>query len=328
MKSDKKYFLVGFIILTFLSCNQKAFSFGFYAHRTINRMAIFALPPDMFSFYKKHVEYITEHAIDPDKRSRGIEGEDKKHYIDIEYFGEHPFDSIPIYWNDAIAKFTEDTLQKYGINPWWINKMVYSLTQAFKDENFDNILYISANIGHYIADNCTPLHTTKWYDGKVAEQKGIHAFWETRIPELEAVHYNFMLGRAEYVDKVPDYIWQITRESNAAIDTILEINDSLMINFPDDKKYVYDEKGSVMKNLFSKEYVSEFDVLVHNMVEKRMQRAVIAVASLWFTAWVNSGQPDLSRLENKEISKELKKEQEETEKMWKTGKPIGRPNPE
>jgi hypothetical protein len=66
----------------------------------------------------------------------------------------------------------------------------------------------------------------------------------------------------------------------------------------------------------------------NRMVERRMRRAVYAVASLWYTAWVNAGQPDLSRLENKEISKERKKEDEEINKMWETGKPIGRPNPE
>ncbi len=291
-------------------------------------MAVFALPPEMFSFYKKHIEYLSEHSIDPDKRSRGIIGEDKKHYIDIDHYGDHPFDSLPKYWNDAIAKYTEDTLQKYGINPWWINKMVYSLTQAFKDEDFDNILYISANIGHYIGDACTPLHSTQYYDGKVTYQKGVHAFWETRIPELEADQYNFLLGRAVYAENITDFIWQITKESHSAIDTIFQIYDSLNLNFPDDKKFVYDEKGIIIKKQFSQAYVTEFYKSSHNMVEKRMRRAVLAVASLWFTAWVNAGQPDLSRLENKEISNKLKKEHEETEKMWETGKPIGRPNPE
>ncbi|MEI6853579.1 MAG: zinc dependent phospholipase C family protein [Bacteroidota bacterium] len=319
------------IILTaslVINAASKSYSFGFFAHRKINRMAVFMLPPEMFAFYKKHIEYLTEHAIDPDKRSRVIEGEDKKHYIDLEYYGSHPFDTIPFIWKDAVSKFTEDTLQKYGTNPWWVNKLTYSLTQAFKEENLDDILYISANIGHYIADACTPLHTTQYYDGRTIEQKGIHAFWETRIPELEADSYNFMLGRAEYIDKPNTFFWKLIRQSHEAVDTIFMIDSVLSAAFPEDKKYVYEERLGLVKKLFSKEYADEFELLSKKMVERRMKTAVRAVAGVWLTAWINAGQPDLARLEDKEISKAHQKELDDIEKMWKTGKPVGRPNPE
>lgn len=320
-----KFIIFAFILVLFFT---EAYSFGFFAHRKINRMAVFALPPEMFSFYKKHIEYLSEHAIDPDKRSRSVEGEDKKHYIDIENFGNNPFDSIPFLWKGAVAKYTEDSLLKHGINPWWINKVLFSLTEAFKSEDFDRILYLSANIGHYVADACTPLHTTKFYDGKSYDQKGIHAFWETRIPELNADSYNYMVGRAEYLDKPYNYYWQLVRQSHEAVDTIFSIYEQLDKSFTEDIKYVYEERGNTIKKLFSREYVKEFDKLSRNMVEKRMQTAVKAVACTWLTAWVNAGQPDLSRLENKEISKAHKKELSDIEKMWRTGKPVGRPNPE
>jgi hypothetical protein len=313
-----------FIIITV----NYSYSFGFFAHRKINRMAVFALPPEMFSFYKKHIEYITEHAIDPDKKSRVIEGEDKKHYIDLEFYGDHPFDNIPVLWKDAVALFSEDTIQRYGINPWWVNQMTYSLTQAFKDENIDKVLYISACLGHYIADACTPLHTTKWYDGKTYEQKGIHAFWETRIPELEADNYQYFLGRARYIDNPCEYFWRIIRESHEAIDTIFRIDSILTSYYPEDKKYIHQERASILCKQFSKEYSEEFEKLSGKMVERRIKTAIMAVSSAWFTCWVNAGQPDLSRLENREISKAHQNELKEIEKMWKTGKPIGRPNPE
>jgi len=64
------------------------------------------------------------------------------------------------------------------------------------------------------------------------------------------------------------------------------------------------------------------------MVERQMRRAVKTLGSLWYTAWVNAGQPDLSKIEDKDISDAHKKEMEEQEKLWKTGKPKGRPDPE
>jgi len=327
MKFYKKIVLP-LTVLFLLTLNNEAFSFGFYAHKKINRMAVFALPPEMIKFFKSHIDYITEHATDPDKRSRGVVGEDVKHYIDIEFYGDSAFFKIPKFWKAAIEKYTEDTLQANGINPWWTNKMFFSLTQAFKDEDLDKILYMAANIGHYIADGCTPLHTSAYYDGKTPEQKGIHAFWETRIPELYADKYNYLVGPAEFIDKPYEYIWQLVAESHAGVDSIFEIETYLRLNFPADAQYVFDEKGTVIKKQFSQKYCEEFNRMSNNMVERRMRRAVKAVACLWYSAWVNAGQPDLSRLENKEISKEHKKELEETEQMWKTGKPVGRPNPE
>lgn len=328
MKPFKKTFAILFTFLLVFGSTEKSFSFGFYAHKKINRMAVFALPPEMIGFFKKHIDYLIEHAIDPDKRSRGVEGEAQKHYFDADHYGDSVYWVIPKFWKDAVAKYTEDTLQANGINPWWTSKMVFSLTQAFKDEDFDDILRIAANLGHYIADACTPLHSTQWYDGKIPEQKGIHAFWETRIPELYADNYNYLVGRSEFVDKSYEFIWQLSKESHDAVDTIFNVETYLRLNYPQDKMFVYDEKGTVIKKQFSSDYCTEFNKRTNNMVEHRMQRAVYAVASLWYTAWVNAGQPDLSRLENKEISKAHKKEIEETEIMWKTGKPIGRPNPE
>jgi len=328
MKQTTKIFII-IIVLFLLNVNSsKTYSFGFYAHKKINRMAVFALPPEMIGFFKKHMDYLVEHAIDPDKRSRGVEGEAEKHYIDVELYGDSALSDIPKFWKAAIEKFTEDTLRANGINPWWTSKMVYNLLLAFKDEDFDKILYNAANLGHYIADACTPLHTSTYYDGKILDQKGIHAFWETRVPELYSDNFNYLTGRAEYIDKSYEFIWQLVQESHACVDTVFAVETDMRLKYPQDRIFVYDEKGTVIKKQYSKEYCDEFNKRTNNQVERRMRRAVFAVASLWYTAWVNAGQPDLSRLENKEISKEHKKQLEETEKMWETGKPIGRPDPD
>jgi hypothetical protein len=62
-------------------------------------MAVFTLPDDeLFHFYKFHIDFITDHAVDPDKRRYAVEGEAEKHYIDIDYYannGENPFTKVP-----------------------------------------------------------------------------------------------------------------------------------------------------------------------------------------------------------------------------------------
>jgi hypothetical protein len=324
MKSIR--YIITLTIATLTAINS--FGWGFYSHKLINKQAIFILPPEMIAFYKNHIDYITEHAVDPDKRSHGVEGEAVKHYFDVERYGDSALLVIPHYWKDAVKKYTEDTLQLYGINPWWISKMAYTLTQAFKDLNVDKILFYSANLGHYIADATVPLHTSEYYDGKSLEQKGIHAFWETRLPELFADKYNFFVGKAEYIPNIQEFAWKLVTESHNEVDTVFQIEEFLRKNFPDDKKFAFETKGNIIKKQYSEEYSKEFIKMSKNMIERKLRNAIKAVGSIWYTCWVNSGQPNMKNIESKEVTDELKKEQKETDKMWKTGKPKGRPNPE
>ncbi len=291
------------------------FSFGFAAHRKINRMAIFTLPPDMVGFFKHHIEYVTERSIDPDRRAHAVEGEAQRHYIDIDHFGDNPFADVPRKWTDAVAKFSEDTLQEYGILPWHVNIMMYRLTDAFQSEDVDRILYTATHLGHYVADLCTPLHTTKYYNGKTPEQRGIHALWESRLVELYADSYNFLVGRAEYIDSPADRAWELIEQSHLTIDTIYFVYDSLMVNLPPDLLYAHEIRGQSNVRTYSQIFSHAMHEGMKGMVERQMQRAVKNVGDYWYTAWVNAGQPDLYKLEKRalSLSHRRKLEREENE---------------
>src|SRR3546814_9265727 len=93
-------------------------SWGFHAHKLINRMAVFTLPTDVAGFYKNHVDYMTEHAVDADKRCYADSAESPRHFIDADEYGTQPFDSIPIHWTAAVEKFSERRLIARGILHW------------------------------------------------------------------------------------------------------------------------------------------------------------------------------------------------------------------
>jgi hypothetical protein len=114
-------------------------SWGFFAHQRINNLAVFTLPADMIGFYKKHVKYITEHAVDPDKRRYADTLEAPRHYLDVENY-EKTIDSIPEKWNDALAKYGQKQLKANGILPWQIQRTYYSLVKAFKTRDSVKIL--------------------------------------------------------------------------------------------------------------------------------------------------------------------------------------------
>lgn len=125
------------------SFSSNEIKWGFFGHQRINRVAVFTLPPQLIGFYKEHIEFLTEHAVDPDKRRYAVEGEAQCHYIDLDHYykkGENPFDIVPKRWNDAVKKYTEDSLQAYGIVPWHIEVVKRRLQKAFETKNVDLIL--------------------------------------------------------------------------------------------------------------------------------------------------------------------------------------------
>ena len=300
---------------------------GFYGHKKINRLAVFTLPKGMFSFYKKHIEFITDHAVDPDKRRYAVEGEAPRHYIDIDHYHHDsltPFEYMPRKWQDAIGKFTEDTLQAYGIVPWHVNFMAYKLTKAFKEKDLTKILKLSAEIGHYIGDASVPLHTTENYNGQLTNQKGIHGFWESRIPELFSEEYDFFVGQASYIEELQDYIWDVVEQSHYAVDSVLSFEKNLHDSYPSDRKYAFDNRGNRTIKTYSKEYSKEYQDMLDGMIERRMRSSITSVGSFWYTCWMNAGQPDLSKLGEKQLTKEEIKEQEELDKQYREGKIKGR----
>ncbi|MFZ5552660.1 MAG: zinc dependent phospholipase C family protein [Bacteroidota bacterium] len=326
LKITVAFFLLSIITFSFFS-RERAQAWGFYGHKRINRMAVFTLPPEMFTFYKDNIDFITEHAVDPDKRRYAVEGEAQRHYIDIDHYaksGEDPFKNVPRKWKDAVEKFTEDTLQTYGIVPWHIEVMMFRLTKAFKEENYDQVLKLSADLGHYIGDAHVPLHTTENYNGQLTNQKGIHGFWESRVPELQAEEYDYFTGKAKYIESPVDYAWEVVQESNRAVDSVLRFEKELTEKFPEDKKYSYENRGNVLVKVYSQEFTKAYSEMLNGMVERRMRQSIVAVGSLWYTAWVNAGKPDLNKYKGKKLSEEAQQQMTDEEHLFNEGKKKGR----
>jgi len=313
------------ILALFLLLTHGSFSWGFYAHRKINQYAVFLLPPEMMVLYKPNIGFLEEHAVDPDKRRYAIPEEGPRHYIDIDHYGTYPYDSLPRKWNDAEAKYSEDTLNTYGIVPWWLQTMLYRLTTAFKEKNQAKILKLSAEIGHYIADSHVPLHATKNHNGQYTDQKGIHGFWESRIPELLAEkEWDFFIGKAEIIKNPADFIWARVMESAAAADTVLKFEKELSLSVSPDQRYAFEDRNGIIVRQYSSSYCKMYNERIRGMVERRMRQSIFAVASFWYTAWVNAGQPDLTKLGNKNFTAEDLEEFESLNNAWKNSPLKGR----
>ncbi len=323
MKGFKKFLLL-LSLLLFIS--EQSFCWGFYGHQKINYYACFLLPPEMLVLYKPNINFLAEHAVDPDKRRYAVKEEGPRHFIDLDYYGKYPFDSLPRKWKDAVAKYSEDTLQSEGIVPWHIQVMLNRLTTAFKEKNFSKIMRTSAELGHYIADAHVPLHANSNHNGQFTNQKGIHGFWESRVPELLSENeWDFTIGKAEYIKEPGKYIWSRVLESAKASDSVLQMERELTKQFSADNKYSFELRNGKTIRQYSSAFTRAFDKKLDGMIERRMRLSIYSIASFWYTAWVNAGQPNLKGLTNQKFSEADAKEFEQLNEAWSNGgKIIGR----
>ena len=371
--------ILGMAVVTTGAITPHLGDWGFYAHRLINRMAVYTLPPAMMELYKPHIDYISEHAVDPDKRRYATPFEAMRHYIDLEPWGQFPFEKLPRSWWQAVMRHTdllwiqdqkdsilleganiwqqfmtqkplqlalqgevltisaqelralyqEEILPRFYDEPWAIScsdlmqrfemseppcvelQVVDSLTQhgilpyylveaqnllrlAFIDQDLGKILRYSAEIGHYIGDAHVPLHTSENYNGQLTDQIGIHAFWESRIPELFAeAEYDFLVGKPTYISDAVTYYWDIVLTSHTFVDSVLSIEKELSSRFPQDRQFCFDERLEQTVRIQCREYARAYQNRMSGMVESRMQAAIRSIASAWYTAWIDAGQPRL-----------------------------------
>jgi hypothetical protein len=285
------------LIVFFYFLPLGTYSWGFFAHRYINFHAVFLLPPEMIGFYKQHIQYLTSHAVDPDKRRYILPDEAPRHYIDLDRFKQNGKYILPTKWDEAVDMFSEDSLQAYGIVPWWIQIMQFKLTKAFIEKNKDEILKCSADIGHYIGDAHVPLHASSNHNGQLSNQIGIHGFWESRLPELFAANqYDMFIDKASYLKQPLEFIWNRVYQSAAAADTVLGVEKQLSMQKSDQHIFSYEKRNGKYEKVYSVTYASKYHQALQGMVERRMRDATHAIACFWYTAWVEAGQPNLSEI--------------------------------
>ena len=317
MKHKKTFSAVLFIY--FFSISHLCFGWGFFAHKLINKTAVFSLPTPLFQFYKDNIFYITESAVNPDKRRCIIENEAEKHFIDLDNYSKEEQKNMPKKWFDAISKYSEKNLREHGISPWNIIFMKKKLIDAMKKGDAKQILKLSAEVGHYIADANVPLHTTKNYNGQLTDQNGIHGFWESRLPELFSDKYDLFVGTAKKIYSLEDRVWEAINSANNCLEKIFENEKKLSEKFKN-KKYGYEKRGSVLQKVYSYKFSKAFHDSINGMVEEQMRKSIKMVADFWYTCWVEAGMPNLNSLEKnlcKTLSEEEKKEISEAKKISK-----------
>ena len=306
-------------------------SWGIVGHERINKAAVMALPQSLQVFFYNHIDFITQEASVPDIRKYALNYKDEnpRHYFDMENFGA--VDSIPQTLEAAKKKYDAKFLNDNGILPWYIEDMMVKLTKAFKDKNRAEILFLAADLGHYIGDAHMPLHTSANHDGQLSDQKGIHSLWESRLPELFAKNYKLNVPQAQYYQDVHKATWDMINDTHSLAQPLLDIDKKLRTTTPEGQVFKMDADGKVLKSkyntaVFSDEYAKKLHEQLNGMVESQMKKAITATASFWYTAWVNAGKPDLSDLDAPSVTQRNYQSLRDDLKMFQQGNLFGMKN--
>lgn len=350
------------ISFVFIFCGFSAFTnWGFFGHRLINEYACYTLPQELFAFYKPHIDYVREHAVDPDMRRYALKKEAGRHYIDIDYWGKDAFELVPKSWDKAFTKMlhiqyrstsgdtillkptrqegtasmdsffrkeirrnyfgdswtitcdeisrwyphikdcktaiVHDSLTDFGILPFGLIYTYGQLVNAFDEKNIARILRHTADIGHYVGDAHVPLHTTINYNGQLTNQDGIHAFWESRLPELYAIEqYDFLVGEAIYIDNIDEYFWDIVADTHTYLDSVLLIESRLRKSFPQDRQNCFEQRLERTVRIECEDFAFAYHEALDGMVEAQMTKAIKALGNVWYSAWIDAGQPILTEI--------------------------------
>ena len=173
-----------------------------------------------------------------------------------------------------------------------------------------------------------PLHTTVNHDGQLTGQKGIHALWESQLPELFGKNYSLFTADVHYIPNIEKATWDIIDSSHKLIVPLLYNDKKLRRDKPTEMLYKIGANGQPEENKYhqkihSYEYAHVYHELLAGMVESQMRAAIAATASFWYTAWVNAGKPDLGGLDPKYLTDRNMKFYQDDMQYWKKGKVTG-----
>ena len=274
--------LAVWIALTIVLLPGRADAWGFEAHKYILSRAIPLLPPEIRPFFERFRVTIVEHAVDPDLwRTAGWEAEPPRHFVDMDAYGPYPFKQMPRTYEDAVARYGKDFVEKNGTLPWRTADIFKQLTEAFAQRQpyaRENIKFFSSVISHYVGDAHVPFHAALNYDGQLTGQWGIHSRFETELFLRFENRMKVTPGPVVTIPDARDAIFDTLVSSFSYVQAILDADKALAQG-----REVYDD-----------EYFERFFAKVQPVLERRLGESIAATASFITSAWNAAGRPTLS----------------------------------
>jgi hypothetical protein len=273
-----KLYFVFIVLALLLAFSTIAFSWGSTGHRIINLKAVQHLP-DSMSTLKKDSLFFQSHASDADNRKISSDtswwSEAERHYIDIDAYPN--FKSLPHDMNTVISLYGRTTVHDNGTIPWATVMVLDSLTAQLRRGAVAKAESTMADLGHYVGDGHQPLHVTQNYDGQMTGNGGIHSRYETGMVGQFQSSIVITRDSARYISNPLEYVFSYLYVSNSYVDSIMAAD-----------VYAKATSGWSGSGSVPSAYYTALWAKVGTFTKQLFQQATVDLASLWYTAWVNS----------------------------------------
>ena len=234
--------------------------------------------PDEMEEWRLNAEWLSIHSIDPDLWKSSDAEEGPRHFVEVEQLDMDVSalpNSIDAYYDQVGVCPAEKT----GLAAWTIFDLQQRLTQAMAVSNWIEAVQVGAALGHYVADIHQPLHCTVNYDGQYTWQGGLHERWEMIMPESRWSSTRIKHLEVVYLDDPWQAVLSWIAHSHALVSDILKAD--------------IVAKNTADHSVTSSDYYKMLWKQSGQIFVMQANAAASHLSSLWYTAWVNAGKPDI-----------------------------------
>jgi hypothetical protein len=252
-------------------------AWGRRAHQMVNAAAIKTLPSPLRSYFAPHQFYLVDHASDPDLRARNDRQERPRHFAEIEAYDRYPF--LQFRREFVLDRLGPSAAQiRHGTVTWQIARFTRYLERDFRQADWSEADHDAVYLAHYAADLTQPLHTVVNYDGQQTRQRGIHARFEVGLVDLLADRWVLRPRPATSILNLRGRIFEELINSYRQAPAIFAADRNARASIP----------------YTSPRFLLAFARAAGPVAYAQLENAASFVGSLWYTAWVRAGKPDLS----------------------------------
>lgn len=289
------------VLIVLVLTAPRAGAWGEKGHRLVNRLAAQSLPREMPAFFRRAVGELEYLGYDPDRWRSPEEPalgavNPPDHFINLEYVEGWTLPPDRYQFMHALLERRvlrgDVTLARIGYLPYRIVELTELLRRQFRlwrqaprgtarlwierRQIEQNILFIAGILGHFVADGAQPQHTTVHYDGwntawapnphGYTTERGIHLRFEN-----DFVNEALRESDVRPLVKPPRRLGPLLEETMSYLRASRALVEQL---------YELDREGGFAPGSAhprAKRFVAE-----------RLAAAAHMLASLWYTAWVES----------------------------------------
>lgn len=261
--------LAGLLCLVGLLAAPAA-SWGPEGHREIGEKAIESLRDPLKEFFEDSEGTLYELLDDP-ARSR-----DTAHFF-LERYDQFPFYDVPATRELALRRFSEEEIAEHGDALWRLLEAYDLLVGAFEEADFDLALERASDVAWLVGEVGVPPNTSEAGDGQPTEKDGLARRFDTQLIEIFANELRVRDSAAVYLDRPHEFIRSLPLKAHIWVDNITFADEMARRGVAGYDRYYMDGMWRELGGL----------------VGASMSDAARDTASLWYTAWVAAGRPEV-----------------------------------